>query len=189
MVEKGYAHPDRLAGKGGSAGGLLIGAVANQAPSLFRALHGQVPFVDVLTTMLDPSLPLTAGEWEEWGDPIRDPQAYAYLKAYSPYDNVGEHAYPALLVTTEPARHPRLRHRAGQVGGPASRPRDQRPRPRPGAAADVDDRRAPGAVRPVRRAGGRRPGSSRSLLDLVAQRDGLGPGRVASRDVVDRWST
>jgi oligopeptidase B len=100
LVEKGYAHPDRLAGKGGSAGGLLVGAVANQAPKLFRALHGQVPFVDVLTTMLDPALPLTAGEWEEWGDPIRDPEAYAYIKAYSPYDNVGDHAYPAILVST-----------------------------------------------------------------------------------------
>ncbi|HEU5001118.1 MAG TPA: S9 family peptidase [Lapillicoccus sp.] len=127
LVEKGYAHPDRLGGKGGSAGGLLIGAVANQAPSVFRALHGQVPFVDVLTTMLDPSLPLTAGEWEEWGDPIRDPEAYAYLKAYSPYDNVSERAYPALLVTTnihdvrvyvtEPAKWvARLRDRA--TGGP-----------------------------------------------------------------------
>jgi oligopeptidase B len=100
LVEKGYADPDRLGGKGGSAGGLLIGAVANQAPTVFRALHAQVPFVDVLTTMLDPSLPLTAGEWEEWGDPIRDPEAYAYMRAYSPYDNVGERAYPALLVTT-----------------------------------------------------------------------------------------
>jgi oligopeptidase B len=127
LVEKGYAHPDRLGGKGGSAGGLLIGAVANQAPTVFRALHGQVPFVDVLTTMLDPSLPLTAGEWEEWGDPIRDPEAYAYLKAYSPYDNVSERAYPALLVTTnihdvrvyvtEPAKWvARLRDRA--TGGP-----------------------------------------------------------------------
>ena len=100
LVEKGYAHPDRLAGEGGSAGGLVIGAVANQAPGRFRALHAQVPFVDVLTTMLDPSLPLTAGEWEEWGDPINDPEAYAYIKGYSPYDNVGEHGYPAILVTT-----------------------------------------------------------------------------------------
>ncbi len=123
LVEKGYAHPDRLAGKGGSAGGLLIGVVANQAPTVFRALHAQVPFVDVLTTMLDPALPLTAGEWEEWGDPIRDPEAYAYIKAYSPYDNVTERAYPALLVTTnvhdtrvyvtEPAKWvARLRERA-----------------------------------------------------------------------------
>jgi oligopeptidase B len=100
LVEKGYAHADRLAGKGGSAGGLVIGAVANQAPTLFRAVHGQVPFVDVLTTMLDPSLPLTAGEWEEWGDPIRDPEAYAYIKGYAPYDNVAPRAYPAVLVTT-----------------------------------------------------------------------------------------
>jgi oligopeptidase B len=100
LVEKGYAHPDRLAGKGGSAGGLLIGAVANQAPGLFRTLHAQVPFVDVLTTMLDPSLPLTAGEWEEWGDPIRDADAYRWIGAYAPYDNVVEQAYPALLVTT-----------------------------------------------------------------------------------------
>jgi oligopeptidase B len=100
LVEKGYAHPDRVAGQGGSAGGLVIGAVANQAPGRFRALHAQVPFVDVLTTMLDPSLPLTAGEWEEWGDPIHDAEAYAYIKAYSPYDNVSEHAYPAILVTT-----------------------------------------------------------------------------------------
>ncbi|MEP6650022.1 MAG: prolyl oligopeptidase family serine peptidase, partial [Lapillicoccus sp.] len=100
LVDKGYAHPDRLAGKGGSAGGLLIGAVANQAPTLFRALHAQVPFVDTLTTMLDPSLPLTAGEWEEWGDPIRDLGAYAYIKAYAPYNNVDDHAYPAILATT-----------------------------------------------------------------------------------------
>ena len=100
LIEKGYAHSDRLGGQGGSAGGLLIGAVANQAPTVFRALHGQVPFVDALTTMLDPSLPLTAGEWEEWGDPIRDPEAYAYMRAYSPYDNVGGHPYPAILVTT-----------------------------------------------------------------------------------------
>jgi oligopeptidase B len=69
LVEKGYAHPDRLAGQGGSAGGLVIGAVANQAPGRFRALHGQVPFVDVLTTMLDPSLPLTAGSGRNGATP------------------------------------------------------------------------------------------------------------------------
>ena len=188
MVEKGYAHPDRLAGKGGSAGGLLIGAVANQAPSLFRALHGQVPFVDVLTTMLDPSLPLTAGEWEEWGDPIRDPQAYAYLKAYSPYDNVGEHAYPALLVTTN------LHDTRVYVTEPAkwvARLRDR-------ATSDPDH--DPVLLRTWMTAGhqgqsGRYDAWRETawelavLLDLVAQRDGPGPSPVASRDVVDRWST
>ena len=188
MVEKGYAHPDRLAGKGGSAGGLLIGAVANQAPTLFRALHGQVPFVDVLTTMLDPSLPLTAGEWEEWGDPIRDPQAYAYLKAYSPYDNVGEHAYPALLVTTN------LHDTRVYVTEPAkwvARLRDR-------VTSDPDH--DPVLLRTWMTAGhqgqsGRYDAWRETawelavLLNLVAQRDGPGPGPVASRDVVDRWST
>jgi oligopeptidase B len=123
LVERGYVSRDRLAGQGGSAGGLLVGAVANQAPGRFRALHAQVPFVDVLTTMLDPSLPLTAGEWEEWGDPIRDPDAYRWIRAYSPYENVTQQTYPALLITTnrhdtrvfvtEPAKWvARLRERA-----------------------------------------------------------------------------
>ncbi len=96
----GLVDPDRLAGKGGSAGGLLIGAVANQAPGLFRALHLQVPFVDSLTTMLDETLPLTTGEWEEWGDPVGSPQAYQWMKAYAPYDNITARDYPAILVTT-----------------------------------------------------------------------------------------
>jgi oligopeptidase B len=100
LVAQRYVDPDRLVGEGGSAGGLLIGAVANEHGSRFRALHAQVPFVDVLTTMLDPDLPLTAGEWEEWGDPITDAEAYRWIKAYSPYDNVAARHYPALLVTT-----------------------------------------------------------------------------------------
>jgi len=100
LVEQHYIDPDRLAGQGGSAGGLLIGAAANDDRGRFRALHAQVPFVDVLTTMLDPDLPLTAGEWEEWGDPITDADAYRWIKAYAPYDNVAERRYPALLVTT-----------------------------------------------------------------------------------------
>jgi len=100
LVQQRFVHPDRLVGQGGSAGGLLIGAVANDDAGRFRALHAQVPFVDVLTTMLDPDLPLTAGEWEEWGDPITDPDAYRWIKAYAPYDNVTDRRYPALLVTT-----------------------------------------------------------------------------------------
>jgi oligopeptidase B len=76
-----------------------MGAVANLRPDLFRAVVAEVPFVDALTTMLDPTLPLTVIEWEEWGDPLHDPEAYAYMKSYSPYDNVRATEYPAMLVT------------------------------------------------------------------------------------------
>lgn len=100
LVAQQLVAADRLAAEGGSAGGLLIGAVANLAPERFRALHAQVPFVDALTTMLDPGLPLTVGEWEEWGNPLDDPTAYTRMKGYAPYDNVAARDYPALLVTT-----------------------------------------------------------------------------------------
>ena len=99
LVANRYTSPARLAARGGSAGGLLMGAVVNLRPDLFAAIVAEVPFVDVVTTMLDPSLPLTITEWEEWGDP-REPDAYARMKTYSPYDNVRSAAYPALLVTT-----------------------------------------------------------------------------------------
>ena len=99
LVANRYTSPARLAARGGSAGGLLMGAVVNLRPDLFAAIVAEVPFVDVVTTMLDPSLPLTVTEWEEWGDP-REPDAYARMKTYSPYDNVRSAAYPALLVTT-----------------------------------------------------------------------------------------
>jgi oligopeptidase B len=106
LVAEGIARPDALAGRGGSAGGLLIGAVANEAPERFTALVAQVPFVDVLTTMLDPDLPLTVGEWEEWGNPLDDEAAYERMFSYSPYDNVtsdnpdgSPRTYPSLLVT------------------------------------------------------------------------------------------
>jgi len=106
LVTEGIARSDALAGRGGSAGGLLIGAVANEAPALFTALVAQVPFVDVLTTMLDADLPLTVGEWEEWGNPLADEAAYERMFSYSPYDNVTDRnpdgsnrTYPSLLVT------------------------------------------------------------------------------------------
>jgi oligopeptidase B len=99
LVAQGYTSHDRLAARGGSAGGLLMGAVANLAPSEFRAIVAEVPFVDCLTTILDPALPLTVTEWEEWGNPLTDPEMYAYIKSYSPYDNVDVTAYPAMLVT------------------------------------------------------------------------------------------
>ena len=99
LVAEGYTSPDRLVARGGSAGGLLMGAVANLRPDLFRAIVAEVPFVDCLTTMLDDSLPLTITEWEEWGDPVHDPAIYDYIKSYAPYDNVTAQDYPALLVT------------------------------------------------------------------------------------------
>ncbi len=98
LVAEGYTRPDRLAIRGRSAGGLLIGAVVNQRPDLFACAVAQVPFVDALTTMLDDKLPLTVNEYEEWGNP-NEPEFYRYIKGYSPYDNVRATEYPAMLVT------------------------------------------------------------------------------------------
>jgi oligopeptidase B len=100
LIARGYTAADRLAARGGSAGGLLMGAVANLAPDRFRAIHASVPFVDPVTSILDPDLPLTVVEWEEWGDPLHDPEVYAYMKSYSPYENVAARDYPAILATT-----------------------------------------------------------------------------------------
>ena len=100
LVDTGWVASDRLAAYGGSAGGLLMGAVANLAPDLFRVVHADVPFVDALTTILDPSLPLTVMEWEEWGDPLHDPDVYAYMRGYAPYENIAPRGYPAILATT-----------------------------------------------------------------------------------------
>ena len=98
LVAQGYTTPECLAIRGRSAGGLLIGAVLNARPELFGCAVAQVPFVDALTTMLDDKLPLTVNEYDEWGDPGQA-ELYAYIKGYSPYDNVHEARYPALLVT------------------------------------------------------------------------------------------
>lgn len=99
LVEQGYADPDRVFARGGSAGGLLVGAVANLAPRYYKAIVAHVPFVDVVTTMLDESLPLTTNEYDEWGDP-NERASYEYMLSYSPYDNVSRQDYPAMLVTT-----------------------------------------------------------------------------------------
>lgn len=99
LVAAGFTTPERLAARGGSAGGLLMGAVANRRPDLFAAVVAEVPFVDVLSTMLDETLPLTVIEWEEWGNPAH-PDAHAWMRRYSPYDNVRPGmSYPAMLVT------------------------------------------------------------------------------------------
>ena len=99
LVADRYTSPSRLFAMGGSAGGLLMGAVVNMRPDLFNGVIAQVPFVDVVTTMLDESIPLTTGEYDEWGDP-NDPDAYQYIKSYSPYDNVTTQTYPHMLVMT-----------------------------------------------------------------------------------------
>ena len=100
LVAEGWTSPDRLVAEGASAGGLLMGAVANLAPHAFAGIVADVPFVDPLTTILDPSLPLTVVEWEEWGNPLDDPEVYAYLKGYSPYENVEAKRYPPILAET-----------------------------------------------------------------------------------------
>ncbi len=99
LVAEGWTAPDRLVVRGGSAGGLLMGAAANMAPELFAAVVAEVPFVDALTTILDEDLPLTVTEWEEWGNPGADRAVYDCMKSYAPYDNVVAQPYPAMLVT------------------------------------------------------------------------------------------
>ena len=89
-----------MVAEGGSAGGLLMGAVANLAPELFNGILASVPFVDALNSILDPSLPLTVIEWDEWGDPLHDPKVYEYMKTYTPYENVDAKPYPPILALT-----------------------------------------------------------------------------------------
>ncbi|GGM94824.1 protease [Thermopolyspora flexuosa] len=125
LRETGWAS--KIIARGGSAGGLLMGAVLNLAPDEFAGAVAEVPFVDALNTILDPSLPLTVIEWDEWGNPLEDPEVYAYMKSYSPYENVAERAYPPILATTslndtrvlyhEPAKWI-ARLRATASGGP-----------------------------------------------------------------------
>lgn len=99
LLTEGYGKKGHVYAAGGSAGGLLMGAVLNLRPDLYYGVHAAVPFVDVLTTMLDPNIPLTTGEYEQWGNP-NEKKAYEYIKSYSPYDNIKDQAYPNLLITT-----------------------------------------------------------------------------------------
>lgn len=100
LVANGYASKDRVAAYGGSAGGLLMGAISNMAPQDYRVILSQVPFVDVVTTMLDASIPLTTNEYDEWGNPEKSRESYDYMLSYSPYDNLEKKAYPAMFVGT-----------------------------------------------------------------------------------------
>jgi oligopeptidase B len=99
LVREGWAAPGRVAAHGGSAGGLLMGAIANMAPDRYAVLLSQVPFVDVVTTMLDASIPLTTNEYDEWGNPEQR-EYYDYMLSYSPYDNLSKQAYPAMFIGT-----------------------------------------------------------------------------------------
>jgi oligopeptidase B len=101
VVAEGWTTPEHLIARGGSAGGLLMGAVVNMAPDAFGGIVAQVPFVDALTSILDPTLPLTVPEWEEWGDPLHDPDVYRYMKSYTPYENITPgQTYPPILAVT-----------------------------------------------------------------------------------------
>jgi oligopeptidase B len=101
LVATGWTRPEKLVARGGSAGGLLMGAVANLAPRAFAGIVAEVPFVDALNSILDPSLPLTVTEWEEWGNPIESAEVYAYMKSYTPYENImAGGRYPAILAVT-----------------------------------------------------------------------------------------
>ena len=99
LIEQGYTSPAYLFAEGGSAGGLLMGAVVNMAPQLYKGVIASVPFVDVVTTMMDESIPLTTGEYDEWGNP-NEQEYYEYMLSYSPYDQVKAQAYPAMYVST-----------------------------------------------------------------------------------------
>ena len=99
LVAEGFTSPAGMVARGASAGGLLMGAITNERPDLFAAVVAEVPFVDALTTILDETLPLTVTEWEEWGNPVTDEEVYAYMKSYSPCDNVTPQAYPTILAT------------------------------------------------------------------------------------------
>ena len=125
LVKEKWTSPDGLVIEGGSAGGLLMGAVVNVRPDLFRAVHAAVPFVDVMNTMMDASLPLTVGEYLEWGNPNEKP-AFDYMLSYSPYDNLAKRAYPAMLVDHELQRQPGDVLGAGEVRGEAAHAQDRR---------------------------------------------------------------
>ncbi|MFT3878471.1 MAG: prolyl oligopeptidase family serine peptidase [Gemmatales bacterium] len=145
LIETGWTTPGQLVADGGSAGGLLMGAVANMAPELFGGILAAVPFVDPLTSILDPSLPLTVTEWEEWGDPLHDAQVYSYIRGYSPYENVAPRPYPAMLILnslndtrvlfTEAAEWEQACRRGDDVGRPDPAAHRDEGRPRRGVGA------------------------------------------------------
>ena len=161
LVDAGYTEPDRLVARGGSAGGLLIGAVANQAPELFAGLVAEVPFVDSLTTMLDETLPLTVGEWEEWGNPEAEPDVYATMRSYSPYDNVAPSPRPVVFPRSWP--RPGWRTPGSGTGSrPSGWPGCARPTPGPASCSRPNSGPVTAARRGATTPGGTKPWSTRS---------------------------
>ena len=147
LIERGYTEAGRISISGGSAGGELVGAVLNSDPHLFGAAVAHVPFVDVLNTMLDESLPLTPGEWPEWGNPVEDKAAFDLIRSYSPYDNLRAQPYPPLARHRRPQRPARHLLGAGEMGRPAARTEDRRER---AASEDQHGRGSWGKVGAVR---------------------------------------
>ncbi len=177
LVDAGFTTSERLVARGASAGGLLMGAVANLWPEGFRAVVAEVPFVDCLTTMLDDSLPLTVGEWEEWGNPAADAEAYAVMKSYSPYDNIrpvdagrDAGALPRPPGHGGPQRPPGRLLGTGQVGGQAAGGQPGQP----GAPQDRARGRSRWAFRSLRRLAGRGDGG---VVRPRRRRPGLSNGR------------
>ena len=165
LIARKFASPTKIVAQGGSAGGLLIGAVANQRPDLYAALIAEVPFVDVLNTMLDNTLPLTPPEWREWGNPIADAAAFAAIRAYSPYDNVqrpGLSADPGAGGTDRSTGH---LLGTGEMGGAAAQPQDR-------SQADIAAHQPRG--RPCRRAGTLRPAQRSGARLRLCDRGGCG---------------
>ena len=174
LVKNKYTSPDRLVIQGGSAGGLLVGAVVNMRPDLFKAVVAQVPFVDVMNTMLDASLPLTTSEWIEWGNPNKKAE-FDYMIKYSPYDNVKAQNYPAMLVRGFAQRQPGAvlgRHEARRE---AARHEDRHER----APAQGEHGRRPRRILgPLRRAAGNR-------VQLFVHAVADGSDRTRGRHAVD----
>ena len=150
LIDAGYTSAGRIVAHGGSAGGMLMGAVANRAGELFAGIVAEVPFVDVLNTMLDDTLPLTPPEWPEWGNPITDEAAFRTILSYSPYENVAAKRYPAILAMAG-LTDPRVTY--WEPAKWIARLRADHDLRRPGAAADQHGRRTRRIVRPIQSTG------------------------------------
>ena len=183
LIAQGFAAPGRVTAAGGSAGGELMGAIVNQAPELYGAIAAHVPFVDVLNTMLDGTLPLTPGEWSEWGNPIEDKAAFDFIRSYSPYDNVTRAGLPADAGDGRAQRSAGHLLGAGKVGGEAARHQD---RQQSTAAQDKHGRRPRRQVGPLCLARGSRGGIC--LPDCPSSLRDFCRGNLAEETIIHKVS-